>query len=74
MSTHGGSPLLYLVAGVVLSLIGALIVRYPEDSYLVPTAWKHDEASLSSAGRTDQRLMGAVVLLIGIGLFIQTVS
>lgn len=71
MGFHVGSASVYILAGILVSLAGALVIRYPEASYAVRTAWKHDDASLSSSGRTDQRVMGGIIFLIGVGLILQ---
>lgn len=68
MTDHVGPALLQLLFGVMVGLSGALIVRYPDASYAIRTAWKHDDASLSDRGRTDQRLMGAVLVVVGLGI------
>jgi len=74
MTDHVGSAVLHLLFGFVVGLSGALIVRYPDATYAIRTAWKHDDASLSDRGRTDQRLMGAVLLLVGLAVVLRGVS
>lgn len=68
MSFHAGGTSVFILVGLLVSLAGVLVIRYPEASYAVRTAWKHENPSLSSSGRTDQRVMGGIVLLIGVGL------
>jgi len=70
VSSHPGIVLVYVLSGVVISLVGGLVVQYPEASYAIRTSWKHDDPSLSSRGRTDQRVIGAVIMLIGIGIIL----
>lgn len=71
MSSHGEGAVIYVVAGVLLIVVGALVVRYPEETYALRTAWKHDgDVSLAEGGRTDQRLMGGIVALVGLGLLL----
>ena len=54
--------------GAVVSVLGLLVVRYPERSYAIRTAWKHDDPSLSDGGRRDQIGVGLIVFLIGLGI------
>lgn len=54
-----------LIGGFV-SAVGILTVRYPEASYAIRTAWKHDDVTLSSRGRTDQRWLGIVLTILGV--------
>jgi uncharacterized protein YjeT (DUF2065 family) len=68
MSAHLGTVLLRVLVGLLVGVGGALIARYPEASYAVRTAWKHDDVSLSEAGRRDQRLMGTVIVAVGVGV------
>lgn len=70
MSDHAVGGLVYILSGIVISLFGALVVRYPEASYTIRAGWKHDDASLSSRGHTDQRMMGVVITLIGVGIIL----
>ena len=74
MTGHVGPAVLHILFGVVVGISGALVVRYPDASYAIRTAWKHDDASLSDRGRTDQRLMGAVLLVVGLALVLRGVS
>ena len=74
MTDHVGSAVLHLLFGFVVGLSGALIVRYPDATYAIRTAWKHDDASLSDRGRTDQRLMGAVLLVVALGIVFRGLS
>jgi hypothetical protein len=54
-----------LIGGFVC-VVGILTIRYPEASYAIRTAWKHDDVSLSSRGRTDQRWLGVILTVLGI--------
>lgn len=68
MTTQSGPVFLYLISGVLLCILGALVAKYPEASYAIRTAWKHDDVSVSERGLTDQRLMGVVTVVIGLGI------
>lgn len=60
------STVFSVLIGGFVSAVGILTIRYPEASYAVRTAWKHEDATLSSSGRTDQRGLGLVFTLLGL--------
>lgn len=63
-----------LGVGAVVTTLGLLVVRYPERSYAVRTAWKHDDPSLSEGGRTDQIGLGLIVCVLGLGIMVAEVA
>jgi uncharacterized protein YjeT (DUF2065 family) len=58
--------LLFVLIGGFVCVVGILTVRYPEASYAIRTAWKHDDVALSNHGQADQRGFGIVLTLLGI--------
>jgi hypothetical protein len=55
-----------LLLGGFVTGVGAITILYPEASYRIRTAWKHEEVTLSSRGRSDQKGLGVVLTLLGI--------
>lgn len=60
------STVAVLLLGGFVSSVGVVTILYPEASYRIRTAWKHEEVALSSRGRSDQKGMGIVLTLLGI--------
>lgn len=75
MPSHLPTAVVNIVLGLTVVGLGALVVRHPETSYRIRAGWKHDgEVTLSEKGRTDMRLTGGVVLLVGLVILARGVS
>ena len=64
----GGVGVVSVVAGLFVGLVGILVVRYPQASYSVRTGWKHEDPELTDRGRRDQRLVGVILVFVGLVL------
>lgn len=75
MPSHFPTAVVNLVLGLAVAGLGALVVRHPETSYRVRAGWTHDgDVTLSEKGRTDMRVTGGVVVLLGLLLLVRGVS
>jgi len=75
MPSHLPTAIVNLALGVFVIGLGALVARHPDASYRFRTGWKHDgEVTLSEKGRTDVRVTGGVVVLVGLILVVRGVS
>jgi len=60
--------LLHVLVGALLAIGGVWIAAYPQRSYEIRTAWKHEDPDLTGGGRLDQRLMGVLFAVLGLGV------
>jgi uncharacterized protein YjeT (DUF2065 family) len=75
MPSHLPTAVLNVALGGLLLALGAVVVRHPETSYHLRAGWRHDgDVSLSEKGRTDMRVAGGVIVLIGMVILARGMS